>query len=481
MNRRMVFYLSGRILMVVACLMILPFIVGLLYHEENHILLSWGGVIALTFICGGLLCFKKPKNKKIYVREGIMITSMSWLLLTFFGAIPFFISGSIPSLFDAFFESASGFTTTGSSILNDVEALPHSMLFWRSFTHFIGGMGVLVFALAVMPGTNGEAIHMMKAEMPGPTFDKVVSHMSEVARVFYKIYASMTAIVVVCLLLSGMSLFDAFIHAFGAAGTGGFSDYNASVGHFQSPLIEWILAIAMLIFGINFNLYFFALHGRWKNMLKSEELHWFLGIVLLAAGALILSVHGQYTSWMTCIRDAFFTVSTIITTTGYGTVDFTKWPLFSQMIILILMFFGGCAGSTAGGLKISRITCMAKMLLMKFRLAVNPKRVTVPMFEHKPLSRDLQNDIGLYFILYCATFTGLILLISFENKDFLTTFSSVAATFNNIGPGLSAVGPKGNFADFSNFSKIVLSFGMIAGRLELIPLILLFSPRTWRI
>lgn len=477
----MVFYLSGRILLVVACLMFLPFIVGCLYRESFQILLSWAESIGITLIFGAVLSFRRPQNSRIYVREGIVITSLSWLFITFFGAVPFVLSGAIPSLVDAFFESASGFTTTGSSILNNVEALPHSVLFWRSFTHFVGGMGVLVFALAIMPGTSGESIHLMKAEMPGPTFDKVVSRIREVARVFYLIYAVLTAVVVICLLLAGMSLFDALIHAFGTAGTGGFSNYNDSVGHFHSSAIEWIIGIGMLIFGINFNLYFFLLHGHWKNILKSEELHWFLGIVSIAVFALVISVQGAFHSLGECFREAFFTVSTIITTTGYGTVDFTKWPLFSQIIILMLMFIGGCAGSTAGGLKISRITCMAKMLLMKLRLAANPKRVTIPVFEKKPISRELQNDIGLYFILYCATFTILVLMISFENKDFTTTFSSVAATFNNIGPGLAEVGPKGNFSDFSNFSKVTLAFGMLAGRLELLPLILLFSPSTWRV
>lgn len=481
MNRQMVFTVTGRVVFIIGVLMLLPICVALYYQEGWATLAPLIKAMVITLFCGGLFAFKQPTNKSIYVREAIAITSLSWLFTVFFGALPFVFSDAIPSLVDAFFESASGFTTTGSSILTDVEALPHSLLFWRSFSHFIGGMGVLVFALALIPGSSGESVQLMKTEMPGPTFEKVMSRVREVARVFYLLYAILTLVLIVILIVAGMTPFDAMIHAFGTAGTGGFSNYNDSMAHFQSVPIEIILSVGMLIFGVNFNIYFFALRGRPSIFFKSEELRWYLGIVTFAIIGLVLSTFHLYGgNLFTCAKDALFSVSTIITTTGYGTVDFTLWPLFSQLILLLLMFIGGCAGSTAGGLKVSRIMALNKLIFKKFQKAINPKRVTVVMYEGKSLNERVQNDISLYFLLYVFTFIILVLLISFENLDFTTTFSAVAATFNNIGPGLGAVGPKGNFADFSDFSKCVFSFAMIAGRLEILPLILLFAPSTWR-
>ena len=481
MNRQMVLVVTGKVVFLIGVLMCLPIIVALYYQEEWTSLAPLLKATATTLLCGGLFAFRKPKNKSIYVREALAITGLSWLLTVFFGALPFIFSEAIPSFIDAIFESASGFTTTGSSILTDVEALPNSLLFWRSFSHFIGGMGVLVFALALIPGSSGESVQLMKTEMPGPTFEKVMSRVREVARVFYVLYAVFTIILIVILIIAGMTPFDAMIHAFGTAGTGGFSNYNDSVAHFNSVPIEIILSVGMLIFGVNFNIYFFALRGRPSIFLKSEDLRWYLGIIALAILGLVLSTLPFYGGDLfTCAKDALFSVSTIITTTGYGTVDFTLWPLFSQLILLLLMFIGGCAGSTAGGLKVSRILALTKLIFKKFQKSTNPKRVTVVMYEGKSLNERVQNDIALYFLLYIFTFILLVLLISFENLDFNTTFSSVAATFNNIGPGLGAVGPKSNFADFSDFSKAVFSFAMIAGRLEIVPLILLFAPSTWR-
>lgn len=481
MNRQMVLTVTGRVVFMIGVLMILPIMVALYYQEGWETLGPLTKAMAITLLCGGLFAFRNPKNKSIYVREAITITSLSWLFTVFFGALPFVFSDAIPSLVDAFFESASGFTTTGSSILTDVEALPNSLLFWRSFSHFIGGMGVLVFAIALIPGSSGESVQLMKTEMPGPTFEKVMSRVREVARVFYVLYAILTVVLVIILIVAGMTPFDAMIHAFGTAGTGGFSNYNDSVAHFQSVPIELILSVGMLIFGVNFNIYFFALRGRPSIFFKSEELRWYLGIVTFAILGLVLSTFHLYGGDLfTCAKDALFSVSTIITTTGYGTVDFTLWPLFSQLILLLLMFVGGCAGSTAGGLKVSRVLALTKLSFKKCQKAINPKRVTVVMYEGKSLNERVQNDIALYFLLYVFTFIILVLLISFENLDFTTTFSSVAATFNNIGPGLGAVGPKGNFAAFSDFSKCVFSFAMIAGRLEILPLILLFAPSTWR-
>lgn len=481
MNKHVVFYFSGLVVMIIGSMMILPLGLSMYYDESLHVRSAILQAMLITVIFGRLISFRRPKNIRIRVRESIAITGLTWTLMVFFGALPFYLSGGIPSLVDAIFESASGFTTTGSSILTDVEALPHSLLFWRSFSHFIGGMGVLVFSIALLPHAKSENVQLMKTEMPGPSFEKVMSHVGEVARSFYIIYALFTFVLFVVLMLCGMNAFDAIIHAFGTAGTGGFSNYNDSVAAFNSPLIEVVLSIGMLLFGINFNIYFYALKGKPSAFLKSEELRWYLGIVTFAILALTLSTYTLYDGALaTCLKDALFTVSTIITTTGFGTVDFTLWPQFTQLIILLLMFCGGCAGSTAGGLKVSRIMALCKMIKKKFQLAVNPNRVSVVSYESKCLSERMQNDISLYFLLYVGTFILLLVLISFENLDFTTTFSSVAATFNNIGPGLASVGPKCNFADFSDFSKLVFSFSMVCGRLEIVPLILLFAPSTWR-
>ena len=481
MNRQMVFYVTGKVVFIVGLLMLLPVIVALYYHEGSATLVPLFKAMGITLACGLLLISRSPDNHSIYIREGIAITGLSWLLTIFFGAMPYIFSDAIPSVVDAFFESASGFTTTGSSILTNVEAMPRSLQFWRSFSHFIGGMGVLVFAIALLPKSSGENIHLMKSEMPGPSFEKVLSRVHEVARVFYTLYAVLTVILFFILIFAGMTPFDAIIHAFGTAGTGGFSNYNSSIASFHSSLIEMILAIGMLIFGVNFTLYFYALRGHPKTLFKSEEFHWYIGIVTIAvAGLFFTTMHLYDGSLGTCLKDAIFTVSTIITTTGFGTVDFTQWPLISQFIVLSLMFVGGCAGSTAGGLKVSRLITLVKMFYKKIQQAINPKRITVVTYEGKSMNERAQNDIALYFLLYVFIFVAMVLLISFENLDFATTIGSVAATFNNVGPGLGVAGPTSNFSEFTDFSKIVFSFGMIAGRLEILPLILLFAPSTWR-
>lgn len=480
MNRHMVIYATGRVLFVVGLLMLLPILVAFIYHEGFTTIGPLFLSMLITTSAGAIMAAKPPKRRSIFVREGLAITGLSWILLVIFGSLPYLFTGAIPYIPDAIFETASGFTTTGSSILNEIEPLPHSVLFWRSFTVFIGGMGILVFAVALLPKSNSDDIHLLKSEMPGPTFDKVLSRIRTVARVFYIIYTVLTLTLIVALIIAGMNPFDAMLHAFATAGTGGFSPYTASIAAFHSVPIEIILAISMLIFAVNFNLYFYALRGHWRDALKSEELHWFLIIIFGAVGIISLNILPMYDNLWTCVKDAFFNVATIISTTGFCTIDFAQWPLFSQLILLMLMFIGGCAGSTAGGLKVSRVIALVKMGVRKLREAVNPKRVSVVVYEGKPMTERAQNDIALYFILYVILFFTLVLLISFENFDFTTTFSAVASTYNNVGPGLGAVGPSGNFSGFSGFSKIVLSFGMVAGRLEIVPIILLFAPRTWR-
>lgn len=460
--------------------MLLPLTVSLFYREPARYLWSWAGTILLTFSLGWLLARRRDSMRKFYAKEGFVIVALSWLLLSLFGALPFVFSGDIPALVDAYFETASGFTTSGSSILTDVEALAHSMLWWRSFTHLIGGMGVLVFALAVLPKTESESVHIMRAEVPGPTFGKIVSKLSSSARILYLIYLAMTAVTIGLLLLAGLPLFDATTLAFGAAGTGGFGILNGSIAPYNNLAVEIILGIAMIVFGVNFNLYYFMLIKQFKTALTSEELKWYLGII---AGAILLITLNL--SWAAygpgqALRDSFFAVASIITTTGYSTADFGQWPLFSQVILLSLMFIGGMAGSTAGGLKISRIGILCKAAIAELKKTSSPNRVLALHFEKSALPQPTIRSVANYLIVYCLVFAAILLVISLDTPDFETAFSSVAATFNNIGPGLGAVGPAGSFAGYSDFSTGLLSLTMIMGRLEIFPILILFAPSTWQ-
>lgn len=480
MNKSIIRFIIGRILKIEALLMIAPVVVSLIYQEDSLYQFSFLIVILALFFIGSLLCRGEVNKRQLYAKEGFIIVSLSWIVLSFFGSLPFVISGDIPSLIDAFFETSSGFTTTGSSILTDVEVLAHSMLFWRSFTHLVGGMGVLVFALAVMPQTGSESVHIMKAEVPGPVFGKVVAKLSSSARILYLIYLSMTAVMVVLLLFGGMNLFDALLHAFGTAGTGGFGVRNGSLLSYDSAYIDVVLSVGMILFGINFNLYYLILIGHIKEAFSSEELRWYFAIIVSAVLLICLNIYTTYESIWMMIRDVFFSVSSIITTTGFSTVDFGKWPLFSRMIILLLMFIGGCAGSTAGGLKVSRVSLLVKSAIAEFKRMSQPNRIVVIKHEKKTIERDTIRSVINYFLVYLVIFITLVLIISLDFNDFESAFSTIASTFNNIGPGLGQVGPMGGYSGLSNWSKIVLSFVMIAGRLEIFPIIILFSSRTWR-
>lgn len=480
MNKSIIRFIIGRILKIEALLMIAPLVVSLIYQEDSLYQFSFLIVILALFFIGSLLCRGEVNKRQLYAKEGFIIVSLSWIVLSFFGSLPFVISGDIPSLIDAFFETSSGFTTTGSSILTDVEVLAHSMLFWRSFTHLVGGMGVLVFALAVMPQTGSESVHIMKAEVPGPVFGKVVAKLSSSARILYLIYLSMTAVMVILLLFGGMNLFDALLHAFGTAGTGGFGVRNGSLLSYDSAYIDVVLSVGMILFGINFNLYYLILIGHIKEAFSSEELRWYFAIIVSAVLLICLNIYTTYESIWMMIRDVFFSVSSIITTTGFSTVDFGKWPLFSRMIILLLMFIGGCAGSTAGGLKVSRVSLLVKSAIAEFKRMSQPNRIVVIKHEKKTIERDTIRSVINYFLVYLVIFITLVLIISLDFNDFESAFSTIASTFNNIGPGLGQVGPMGGYSGLSNWSKIVLSFVMIAGRLEIFPIIILFSSRTWR-
>lgn len=479
MNIRLVKATLGRILMLEALFMVLPLMVAIYYREDFQNIMAFTLVIATLLILSTIAKRDNVEGLSFGVKDGFGIVALSWIFMSFFGSLPFIISGQIPSLINAIFETASGFTTTGASILVDVEALSHSMLFWRSFTHFIGGMGILVFALAVLPKSSRGSVHIMRAEVPGPSFGKLVSKIDITAQILYKIYVVMTAVLIVILIIAGMNPFDAMIHAFGAAGTGGFSNKAASVGYYNSPAIDYILGIAMLLFGVNFNLYYLILIGRLKDVFRSEELKVYLGIFFGAVIAICINISGSYTSLTTLFRDVFFTASSIMSTTGYATADFAKWPLFSHYILLMLMFIGSCAGSTAGGLKVSRVIILFKSGLNELKRALNPKRVLAIVEDGRSMPTSIVKGAHMYLILYLGIFISILFIISIKENDFATAFSAVAATLNNIGPGLASVGPTGSYAYFGKFSKVVLTFAMIIGRLEIFPVLVLFSPNTW--
>ena len=478
MNYKMVISMTGLILRLEAALLLLPTVVAVIYKEST--IISFLITIAITLGIGiaiKLLC--KTDSSIVYAKDGFVIVTLAWLCLSVFGALPFFISGEIPSYVDAFFETVSGFTTTGASILNNVEALSKSMLFWRSFTHWIGGMGIIVLVMAIFPTSSGRSMHIMRAEMPGPIVGKLVPRVKDTAKILYLIYIVMTLVQIVMLALGDMNLFDSIVHSFGTAGTGGFGIKYDSIGGY-SAYSQWVITIFMLVFGINFNLFYLILIGRVKNVLKSEELHAYIGIVIVSIAAICVNVHHLYSSFSETLRHSAFQVSSIITTTGYSTTDFNTWPSFSKAILFVLMFVGGCAGSTAGGLKVSRIVLTIKIVANNIRKVLNPRAVSSVRFEGKPLDEATRLGVANYLSLYGVLFFAMFLVISLDKFDFETNFSAVAACFNNIGPGFAVVGPAGGFAGYSILSKITLSVAMLLGRLELYPLLVMLLPTTWR-
>lgn len=474
MNKKMVRYILAKMMGVEALLLILPMVVGLLYGEHREAISFLYPIVLL----GAIYLFfgrKRPQNNTIYGKEGMIIVASAWIFWSLFGALPFVISGSIPNYVDAFFETVSGFTTTGSSILRDVEALPQCMLFWRSFTHWVGGMGVLVFVMVLTSLDKKNTMHLMRAEVPGPEKDKLVPKMTDTARILYAMYFAMTVLEIGLLLLGDMDLFDALIHSFGTAGTGGFSNYAASVGHFNSAYIDWVITIFMFLFGVNFNLYFLLLLREYKAVWKNEELRVYFYIVAAATGLITLNTYHMYDNVFDALRYAAFQVSTIITTTGYATTDYNMWPMFSQIILMILMVIGACASSTGGGIKVSRFMIVLKSIKKEIKQMAHPKSVNIIRVNNKKMSAEIIKNVYIYLLSYVVIIVGSVLLVSIDNMDFATTFSSVIATMNNIGPGIAGVGPTGNFADFSVFSKLVFCFDMLAGRLEIFPFLMLFS------
>lgn len=480
MNSKLVVKTLGRILSLEALFMILPLIISRVYHESFKNTLAFGIVIFILVIIGVISIQIKIDDDSFHVKDGFVIVALSWIFMSVFGALPFVISQEIPSFIDAVFETASGFTTTGASILTDVEKLSHSMVFWRSFTHFIGGMGILVFALAVLPRSKG-AVNVMRAEVPGPVFGKLVSKLHITAKILYEIYIVMTVVLIIILMIAGMDIFDAALHAFGTAGTGGFSNKGLSIAHYNNPVIEYILTIGMIVFGVNFNLYYLILIGRVKDLMKSIELKVYLALWVASFLVIAFRIAGGLEGLSHKIfRDAMFSTASVMTTTGYATADFAQWDMFSQYILLLLMFVGACAGSTAGGLKVSRIITLFKSGFNGLKRALNPKRVLVVSEDGKVLSDYIIREVLVYFFLYVIVFMGMLGIVLVDCSDFTTAFSSVAATLNNIGPGLAEVGPRGNFSMFQPITKIGFTLTMIIGRLEIIPVLVLFMPSTWK-
>ncbi len=479
MNRRMVLFTVGRILTIEAILMLLPLAVSIIYSDIRSFI-SFGIVAAATLLFSILLQFiGKTKDSVIFAKEGFIIVALSWLLMSIFGALPFVISGEISSFIDAFFETVSGFTTTGATILRDIEAMSKAMLFWRSFTHWIGGMGVIVFVMAIIPSTTDRSIHIMRAEVPGPVVGKLVPKLRETARILYLIYIAFTLIETLLLIFGGMPVFDSFVHAFGTAGTGGFGIKNNSIGGY-SPYLQWVITIFMLLFGINFNLYYLILLRRIKSVIRSEELWFYLGIVAVSVAAITADVYPIYNSLSESIRHSVFQVSSIITTTGYGIVDFNAWPVLSKAILIILMFFGACAGSTGGGFKLSRIIILLKSIRGNLKKMLHPRAISSVRFEGKKVENETVLGVFNYLTIYIAIFLITLIFISISGQfDFETNFTAVTSCYNNIGPIFSPNSPAASFADYNGISKIIFSFSMLLGRLEIFPIIFLFSPKLW--
>ncbi len=481
MNRRMIVTVLGKILLAEALLMLPSMVVGLIYQERAT--LSFVVPVLLLLLLSGLSRIKKPMNTVIFARDGFTIVAAAWILLSLVGALPFYLSGEpqFSNPWDCLFEIVSGFTTTGATILPDPEALPKCLLFWRSFTHWIGGMGVLVFVLAVAPLSENRSLHLMRAEVPGPVVGKLVPRMRDTAKILYGVYSVMTVALIVLLLCGGMPLFDSICHAFGAAGTGGFSVKTAGIAFYDSAYIEIVLSIFMLLFGVNFNLYYLLLIKRFKEVVKSEELRWYGIIVGLSTLAVAWNIFSIYGEAEVSLRHALFQVSSIMTTTGYSTVDFAnEWPQFSQTLLVLLMLIGACAGSTGGGLKVSRLILLVKASGQEIRHLIHPRAVSTIRLEGRPVEDSTLSHTRIYFVIYAGVIAVSMLLLSLDGFDFATNFSAEMACFNNIGPGIGLVGPMDNYLSFSNFSKLLLSLNMLLGRLEIYPLLVLFSYRMWK-
>lgn len=477
MNLSIVRRILGYVLLLEGMLMLLPCVVALVYGESQGI--TYLIIASVVLALGGLTVIKKPKSNVFYLKEGCVATALSWIVLSVFGALPFYFTGEISNPVDALFETISGFTTTGASILNDVEALSHTALFWRSFTHWIGGMGVLVFLMAVIQMAGGSNINLMKAESPGPSVGKIVPKMRQTAGTLYIIYFVLTVLEILLLCFGDMPIFDAVTTSLGTAGTGGFGIKNDSIGGY-SMYSQWVVTVFMLLFGVNFNAYYFLLLKEFKKARKMDEVRAYFVIVFFAILIILADVINVYDTFGEALSKSAFQVASIITTTGFSTADFNQWATSSKFVIVVLMFIGACAGSTGGGIKVSRFVVVGKTVFKEISSYLHPKSVKKITLDGRPIERETIRTTNVYFITFIAVFVGSMFVVSFENIDLTSTFTAVAATINNIGPGLELVGPTRNFADFSILSKFILMFDMLAGRLELFPLLILFSPMLWK-
>lgn len=481
MNVKNISRTVGLILLITGIFQLFPLLIAVIDHEPRNILAYIESLCLILLVGSALLLFSRGGNRMFSAQEGFAATGLSWVFMSAFGALPFFLSGQIPSYVDAFFEMVSGFTTTGASILTDVEALSRCNLFWRSFSHWLGGMGVLVFLLAVVPGARkngGTGIYLMRAESPGPSVDKLTPHLRQTAMILYGIYILLTALCIVCLLLGGMPVFDSFCIAFGTAGTGGFAIKNSSMGGY-SYFLQTVVTVFMFLFGVNFSLYYMLLLRKFKAVFKNEELRLYFGI---AAGSIVLiaiNIGRMYNTVYEAVHHAAFQVVSIMTTTGYGTVDFEQWPAFSKAILLSLMFIGASAGSTGGGLKVSRVLLLMKSIRRTIRKALHPRRVQPVYMDGRAVSEEVCDNVNAYLAIYCVILVLSFAVISVDGFSIGTNFSAVASCFNNIGPGFELVGATQNFSIYSDLSKIILSLDMLLGRLEIFPLLLLLSPDTW--
>ena len=477
MNYSIVLYILGCVLKFESAFLVLPALVGLIYRE--HASVSYLAVAVLCLILGVLLTHKKPRSTNLYTREGFVAVALSWIIMSIFGAIPFVLTGDIPFYVDALFETISGFTTTGSSILTDVESISKASLFWRSFPHWIGGMGVFVFIMAILPMMGGSTMNLMKAESPGPSVSKLVPHVKDTAKILYGIYIAITICEATILRALGMPLFDSLTTTFGTVGTGGFGIRNDSIAGY-SPAIQITITVFMILSGINYTAYFYILTGKIKELFKIEEVRWYLAIIFGSVAVITWNVRSLYPTFSETLRHAFFQVGSIITTTGYATTDFDLWPALSKTLLVTLMFIGACAGSTSGGIKVSRILILLKTIRKELSLIIHPRQVKKIRMDGHPVDHETLRSANVFLVVYFVLLLTSMLLISVDEFDFSTNFTSVVTVLNNIGPGLNLVGPTQNFSIFSPFSKFVLMFDMLAGRLELFPMMILLMPSTWK-
>ncbi|MBR0149633.1 MAG: TrkH family potassium uptake protein [Lachnospiraceae bacterium] len=477
MNYLMILYILGSVLKFEAVFLLLPAVVGFIYGESSG--LYFLGAAILSLVCGMILGHKKPEEMMLYTREGFVSVALSWIIMSVFGALPMCLCGDIPFYVDALFETISGFTTTGASICTNVEILTHATQFWRSFTHWIGGMGVFVFIMAILPMMGGSTMNLMKAESPGPSVSKLVPHVKDTAKILYGMYIILTVAEIGTLIMFGMPLFDSLITTFGTVGTGGFGIKCDSIAPY-SPALQIIVTIFMILSGINYSAYFLVMTRKFKEVFEIEEVRWYLGVILGSSLIIAVNIHHIYGAWGNSLRHSFFQVASIITTTGYATADFDQWPMLSKTILVLLMFMGACAGSTGGGIKVSRLIILSRSVKKELSLIIHPREIKKIRMDGHVIEHEVLRNTNVFLVIYFMILFISVLLISVDDFSFTTNFTAVVSAINNIGPGLDMVGPTGSFAEFGAFSKFVLMFDMLAGRLELFPVMVMLMPATWR-